>query len=128
MPLSPTRSSRPPETPVLIYDGNCPFCTAMARWIERRSRTPLQLLEFSEVEGTGLLTRLTEDEVESAAHFVTTRGIEYHGGQAVTRALRLVRFGGLAAVLDAPVFSLLRDGGYWVVEKSRPLLSKFIHP
>lgn len=96
--------------------------------MERHARVPLRLLTFDELDGTGLLTRLNWDEIEGAAHFVTPGGIEYHGGEAVTRSLRLVRFGRLASVLDAPGLRILRDVGYWLVATVRPLLSRFIHP
>lgn len=128
MPLKPTRASRPPDTHVLVYDGSCPFCTATAQWLQRHARSPLRLLTFDDLDGTGLLSRLNWDEIESAAHFITPTGIEYHGGEAVTRSLRLVRFGTLASVLDMLGLRLVRDGGYALVSTMRPLLSRFIHP
>ena len=85
-------------------------------------------MTFEEVEDSGLLTRLEPEEVESAAHFITPRGFEYHGGEAVTRSLRLVRFGWLTGVLDVAGVRFLRDIGYALVASSRPLLSRFIHP
>jgi len=128
MPLKPTRASRPPETHVLVYDANCPFCTAAASWLQRHARSPLRLLTFEEVEGTGLLTRLKQAEIEAAAHLITPQGIEYHGGEAMTRSLRLVRFGRVASVLDQPGLRYLRDGGYALVARLRPVLSRFVHP
>jgi predicted DCC family thiol-disulfide oxidoreductase YuxK len=128
MPLKPTRASRPPETHVLVYDAGCPFCTATASWLERHARVPMRLLAFEEVEESGLLTRLTQAEIDAAAHLVTPHGIEYHGGEAVTRALRLARFGWLVSVLDLPGLRYLRDGGYALIARLRPLLSRFVHP
>ena len=130
MPAKPTRASKPPDTHVLVYDGDCPFCTSTASWLQRHARLPLRLMTFDDIdiEGSGLLTRLSREEVESAAHFITPRGIEYHGGEAMTRSLRLVRFGGLAGVLDTAGVRFARDGGYALVTKMRPMLSRFIHP
>lgn len=128
MPLRPTRSAQPPTTHVLVYDGNCPFCTATSTWTRDHARQPIEIIPMADIEGTGMLTQLTHDELEATAHFITPTGIEYHGGEAITRSLRLVPFGRLAAILDLPGLTYLRDGGYLLVERSRPLLSKFIHP
>jgi predicted DCC family thiol-disulfide oxidoreductase YuxK len=128
MPLKPTRALQPPATHVLIYDAGCRFCTATAHWFQRHARKPVRLLAFEEIEGTDLLRRLERTEIESMVHFVTPAGIEYHGGEAMTRSLRLVRFGGLAGVLDLSGLRFLRDGGYALVTRLRPLLSRFIHP
>ena len=128
MPLKPTRASTRPDTHVLVYDGDCPFCTATATWLRSHARVPVRLLTFDDLDGTGLLTRLTDEELESTAHFITPAGIEYHGGEAVTRGLRLARFGRLAGILDAPGLRLLRDAGYALVARLRPLLSRWIHP
>ena len=128
MPLKPTRASRAPDTHVLVYDGECPFCTATAQWLQRHARAPLRLLTFNDIDGPDLLSRLTDEELEASAHFITPNGIEYHGGEAVTRSLRLVRFGWLASILDVPGVRLLRDAGYALVAKLRPIRSKFVHP
>ena len=121
-----TRASTAPGQYVLVYDGGCPFCTAVARWLEGRAHRPLRLLTFEEVGGTGLLTALTPPEIESAAHLVSPGGIEYHGGEAVTQALRLAPYGWLVAPLDWPLLALLRDGGYSLVSLARPWLSRFV--
>jgi predicted DCC family thiol-disulfide oxidoreductase YuxK len=113
---------------VLVYDGGCPFCIATARWLQRHAREPVRLVTFDEVGASGVLVGMGRDASEAAAHFVTPDGGEYHGGAAVTRALRLLRFGGVAAVLDLPVASLARDAGYAVVARLRPWLSRFVHP
>ncbi len=134
MYLRPTHASQPPETAVLVYDGGCPFCTVTAFWLQRHAREPMRLLTFDDVgdkasvEDTGLLTQLTRLEVEGSAHLITTDGIEYHGGESITRSLRLTRFGAVAAPLDLPILRYARDAAYTVITHLRPLLSRFIHP
>jgi len=107
----PTRAERPPARHTLIYDGACGFCTAAAKMIERQSRVQIDLLPFSEVEGSGMLASLTASQVESGAHLVTPEGVGYHDGEAA-RALRLTKLGWIGAPLNLPGFSLLRDVGY----------------
>jgi predicted DCC family thiol-disulfide oxidoreductase YuxK len=94
----------------------------MQRW----SRGRLQLLPFSKVHGSGLLVELDEAQIDSAAHLVTTKGLEYHGGAAATRALRQLPLGGIFAVLDLPGVSLLRDAIYAWVSANRGFLSRFL--
>lgn len=128
MYLRLTQASIAPPRPVLVYDEGCPFCTATAYWLQAHARERIDLLGFNEVPGTGLLTSLNDIEARDAAHFITPYGAEYHAGEAVTRALRLVPRGRAAAVLDAPGLSYLRDLSYALVARARPLLSRFIHP
>jgi predicted DCC family thiol-disulfide oxidoreductase YuxK len=122
----PTRAAISPPRPVLIYDDACRFCSSTSLLVERWSRGRLQLLPFSKVHGSGLLVELDRHQIESAAHLVTTRGIEYHGGAAATRALRLLPLAGVFAVLDLPGVSLLRDAVYAWVSANRGFLSRFV--
>ena len=112
---------------MLVYDGDCPFCTATALWLKRHARAPLRLIAFDDVDTSKLLTELSKAEIEASAHFVTPEGIEYHGGEAVTRSLRLVRFGWPAGVLDLPGLTLVRDAAYALVARMRPLLLRWIY-
>jgi predicted DCC family thiol-disulfide oxidoreductase YuxK len=124
---APTRSESPPQRYTLVYDDNCPFCIATSRALQRHARQPLELLPASRCEGVGMLTSLSQAEIESCAHFITPEGIEYHGGEAATRALRLLPAGMLFGLLDLPGLRWLRELGYDLVTRARPLLSRFIH-
>lgn len=116
----PTQSARPPGQPLLVYDGECGFCLATACWVQRRAGGSLALLTFEEAARRGgVLDALHEDEVRRSAHFITAEGVEYHGGAAVTRALRLGRGGRAAALLDVPPLSVARDALYAVVARQR---------
>jgi predicted DCC family thiol-disulfide oxidoreductase YuxK len=121
----PTRAAISPPRPILVYDDGCRFCTATSFILQRWSRGRLQLLPFSKVPGSGLLVELDQAQIESTAHLVTTKGLEYHGGAAATRALRQLPLGGMFAVLDLPGVSLLRDTGYAFVSANRSFLSRF---
>jgi hypothetical protein len=88
----------------------------------------LDLMPCADIAGTGMLTALSSAELESSAHFVTPEGVEYHAGEAATRSLRWLPGGWLFGVLDLPGLSSLRELGYNLVTRARPLLSRFIHP
>ncbi len=120
----PTRAAVPPAQPVLVYDGSCPFCTWVARFAQRHARLPLAVVPFQDVYGRGWLTALSEHEVAAMAHLVLPGGREYHGGESVTRTLRMLPGGALAGLLDLPLAWRLREAGYAVVSHARPLLAR----
>ena len=86
----------------------------------------LELLPFSSVPDSGVLAGLSDDDLRASAHPVLPDGREFHGGESITRALRLMPGGGLAGVLDLPGLSLLRDGGYRLVEMNRHRISRLM--
>lgn len=125
--LPPTRSARPPGRYVLVYDDGCAFCTAAARWVERKARLPLELMALSAVESaSGLLGSLTAEQLAASAHFITSAGREYHGGEAITRALRLWRWGWLVRPLDWPGVTVLRALGYQLTARNRGLIGRVL--
>jgi predicted DCC family thiol-disulfide oxidoreductase YuxK len=81
---------------------------------------------FSELGATGLLAELTNAQVRASAHFVTENGIEFHGGESVTQAMRLLPGGWLAGVLDLPGLSFLRDAVYRLVAMNRHRISRLM--
>ena len=124
----PTCSETPPERYTLIYDGGCAFCTETSRQIQQHARRPLDIMPFEKLDGSGMLVEMTPEEVRASVHFVTPKGIEYHGGEAATHALSLVPGGFVLRVLHLPGLNYVREFGYEVVTLLRPMLSRFIHP
>lgn len=118
----PARSSDENHAPVLVFDGDCGFCTSAARWAERGFRhgeraEPWQLLG-AEVLGT---FGLSVEDVQQAAWWVDIDGTRERGHRAAGRALRAGGgwrrgFGGL--VLTPPA-SWLSAGVYRLVVRWR---------
>ncbi|HMO97324.1 MAG TPA: DCC1-like thiol-disulfide oxidoreductase family protein, partial [Tepidiformaceae bacterium] len=99
------------------------------RWIGRRARRPLDLVGLSAYDvNDGYLGALTPAERGESAHLVTPRGVEYHGGEAITRALRLWRWGWLVRPLDWPGLSLFRAMGYRLVARNRGRIPGWLLP
>lgn len=70
---------------LLIFDGDCGFCTTSARWIERRLPegvrvAPWQILDLDEFA-------LTEHDVTTAAYWVDDAGRAHRGHLGIGRAL-----------------------------------------
>ena len=121
----PSRSRIAPGRHLLVYDDHCGLCLLIALGIQLRA-ADLALVGFSELAHEGVLESLDQDALVASAHYVTPAGVEYHGGEAVTRVLRLVPGGRAAACLDWPVLRGLREIGYRVIIWQRPRVSRLL--
>ncbi|MFI5531141.1 thiol-disulfide oxidoreductase DCC family protein [Kitasatospora sp. NPDC051853] len=121
--------------PVLVYDGDCGFCTSSAQFAERYLRAslssanweavPFQFADLAGLDalagGRGLVTR---ERAEREILWVTPVGDVYGGAQAAARLL--MRSGGawayLGAVLTlAPVRPLAAALYRWVADHRHSL-------
>lgn len=71
---------------VLIYDGDCGFCTQAAKWIEARLTTPIAVVPWQDISDLADLG-LTEADVSTAVYWVDAYGRAHRGHQAVGRVL-----------------------------------------
>jgi predicted DCC family thiol-disulfide oxidoreductase YuxK len=104
--------------PVLLYDGDCGFCTTSVRFIERRipTRAELRPYQFTDLDALGATPKRASAEV------LWVDGTRISGGaQAVARLL--IDAGGawrvLGALLRIPPFRWLAAGVYHVVTVNR---------
>lgn len=76
----------PAELPTFVYDGDCAFCTACARFIERRIPVRARVLpwQFADLAALGL----TVEQCEQAVQWVGTDGTVTAGPDAIARLLR----------------------------------------
>ncbi len=111
-----------PRTGVLVFDGDCGFCTSAARWAERRFRRgeraePWQLLGEERLASFGL----SAQDVEQAAWWVDGAGTRERGHRAAGRALQAA--GGWRRVVGVfvltPPTSWISAGAYRVVVRWR---------
>ena len=109
--------------PVLLYDGDCSFCTAWARWVAARGRmrsVAWQSLADDELTELGL----TEDDVRAAAWWIDERGGRSGAHLAIARALAAGRgwSAALGRVLLVPPFRWVAAAGYPLVARWRDRL------
>jgi NADH dehydrogenase len=107
---------------ILVYDGDCGFCTTAARWAARKFRHG-ERAEAWQFLGEGLLEQhgLSLENVQEAAWWVDGRGLRERGHRAVGRAL--LAGGGVRRMVGwfvlTPPPSWFAAGVYWVVGRWR---------
>ncbi|GAO10750.1 thiol-disulfide oxidoreductase DCC family protein [Streptomyces lydicamycinicus] len=107
------------QQPVLVYDGDCAFCTSSVRFAERRLRprcaaTPWQFTDLTEL---GISRRRAEHEVL----WVTPTGAVHGGAQAVAKLLLSAPRGWpvVGALLTLPPLRWAAHGVYRLIARNR---------
>lgn len=101
---------------MLIFDGDCGFCTASARWIKERGApvAAWQALDLGECP-------VTAAEFDEAAWWIDGSGVGHRGHRAVGHALKAA--GGvwrpIGAMLLNPPVSWLAGPVYALVARNR---------
>ncbi|GAA4834529.1 thiol-disulfide oxidoreductase DCC family protein [Saccharopolyspora rosea] len=102
------------DLPVLIYDGDCGFCTRSARWAER---LPVRMRVLAWQEADLAAYRTTEDRARHEVLWVAPSGRVFGGAAAVAELLKRCRlpWRPLGWLLSAPVVRTAADLVYrWV--------------
>ena len=114
----------PPQLPLLVFDGDCGFCTSAAAWISARwpaegpFAVPWQRLGDRGLSALGL----TEQQVRDAAYWVDERGVPSAGALAVARAMAASDHKSVKLVgrsLSKPPLEWVAKPGYALVSKYR---------
>jgi len=111
------------KTPLLVYDGDCSFCSSSARWIAARWQGPEQAVAWQRLSADQLeRLGLTLDDVRCAAWWVDGGGRTSRGHVAIARALRAAPGwpSVVGRVLLVPPFRWLAAGAY-------PLIARWRH-
>ncbi|WP_328381600.1 DUF393 domain-containing protein [Streptomyces sp. NBC_00400] len=105
--------------PVLVYDGDCAFCTSSVRFAKRRLRprceaTPWQ---FTDLARLGIAQQRAEHEVL----WVTPAGSVHGGAQAVAKLLMSAGGGWpvVGALLTLPPVRWAAQGVYRIIARNR---------
>ncbi|MCU7821518.1 thiol-disulfide oxidoreductase DCC family protein [Kitasatospora sp. DSM 101779] len=121
--------------PLLVFDGDCAFCTSCVTWAERYPRAslssggwqavPYQFADLAALDaGAGGRGLVTEERADREVLWITPGGRVYGGAQAVARLL--MRSGGAwayaGAVLALPPVRPLAAAVYRWVSRNRHLM------
>jgi predicted DCC family thiol-disulfide oxidoreductase YuxK len=109
-------------TALLIYDGDCGFCTSAARWSAQGWHGQERAVSFQELGAVGLeALGLSVAQAEQAAWWVDESGSLFRGHRAIGASL--VASGGRRAMvghaISTPPLSWVAAVGYRVVVRYR---------
>ncbi|HEX8550998.1 MAG TPA: DUF393 domain-containing protein [Abditibacteriaceae bacterium] len=106
---------------VLIYDGDCAFCTRSANLMQRLAGKRLKITP-SQAEGAlQLHPNLTQEGAAQRVYLVSGKRL-FGGAEAVARVLALRRWGGIALIYYFPPLRPLLDAIYDLVARNRQKL------
>ncbi|MFG2094195.1 thiol-disulfide oxidoreductase DCC family protein [Streptomyces sp. NPDC048612] len=105
--------------PVLVYDGDCAFCTSSVRFAQRwlRPRCAATPWQFADLAELGVSRRRAEHEVL----WVTPAGAVHGGAQAVAKLLLSAPCGWpvVGALLTLPPVRWIAHGVYRLIARNR---------
>lgn len=108
--------------PVLVYDGDCRFCTTSVTLLERMLRLDCSITpwQFADLASLGSTQRRAEYELL----WITPTGAVYGGAQAVAKLLLRAGRGWavLGALLTLPPMRWVAHGAYRTVANHRDRL------
>lgn len=105
--------------PILIFDGDCGFCTTAAKFAERHSSSPLEIVpwQFANLDALNLTSEQTQKRV-----YLAVNGKNYAGHKCLAKYLLLQRnylWQAAGALMLVWPLSWLAAGGYWLVARYR---------
>ena len=105
---------------VLVFDGDCAFCSSIARWAQRRlpkgaGTVPWQYVDDPSEYG------LTTEEIREAAYWIDERGRAYRGHEAAAATLREIGGGWsvVAGAMELPGVRDLASIAYELISRNR---------
>ena len=78
--------SPPVSAGILIYDGDCGFCTATARWVELRLSDDYRVVPSQQADLGAL--GLTDEDVARSAWWIGPDGVRWGEHRSIAGALR----------------------------------------
>lgn len=112
------------RTPVLVYDGDCAFCSRYVRWLQR-GRHPIRVTSFQESWPQLDEIGLTIDDVQRSAWWLDGEA-KASGASAISSAL--IAVGGVRAAAGRLIGSRLlkpvSERVYAVVARNRHQLAR----
>lgn len=105
--------------PVLVFDGECGFCTACIEWLAPRLERRTRFLPWQEIDLGAF--GLTEADARRSVWWIEPSGERYHSAAAVAHALISCRsfWRRLGVLLLAPGARTLAALGYRAVARIR---------
>src|ERR1039457_3191995 len=81
------RAATPPPKPLLVFDGDCNFCTL---WIRRWQQMTGDAVDYLPSQAASVATQfpgVPREQFNTAVQLIETDGADYSGAEAVFRTL-----------------------------------------
>src|ERR1035441_3960396 len=119
------RVAAPPPKPLLVFDGDCNFCTL---WIRRWWKTTGDAVDYLPAQDASVAAQFPEiprQQFDTAVQLVETDGAVYSGAEAVFRTLAHDpnRQWPLRAYEKSPRIANLTERAYRLVAENRTFFS-----
>ena len=119
------RTAQPPPKPLMVYDGDCNFCT---RWILRWRQITGEAVDYLPSQDPRVADQFPDiprKHFEEAVQLIETDGAVYSGAEAVFRCLAKnpKRQWGLRAYQRSPAFARFTGWAYRLVADHRMFFS-----
>jgi lipase maturation factor 1 len=123
---SDIRVATPPPKPLLVFDGDCNFCTL---WVRRWQQMTGDLVDYLPSQAAGIAAQFPEippERFQSSVQLVETDGTVYSGAEAVFRTLAKnpERQWPLDAFENSPALARITEGAYGFVAGHRTFFSR----
>ena len=124
----------PPQRPLLLFDGGCPFCRAAARLVARLDRAGrLAMLDRDDEAAAPYVARIPERDVQQSWQLIEPSGLRLmHGPAAIRlleylpatgwlgRALRRLRLTASATAVNRLLGRIRKPLGRFFPDQERP--------
>lgn len=105
--------------PVLVFDGDCGFCTSVARHFERRSRTRITIVPWqrADLSNLGLTPQMAAEQV-----YLVSDGSHFAGAECFAELMKIQGdwfHSGVSRSIRAPGLRRAFAWGYRVVALNR---------
>jgi len=116
----------PPPKPLMVYDGDCNFCTL---WVRRWQQMTGDRVDYLPAQDPGIPTRFPEiphEQFDTAVQLIETDGAVYSGAEAVFRTLAHgpKHRWALRTYGNSPFFAGITEWAYRLVAQNRTLFSR----
>ncbi|HUA39807.1 MAG TPA: lipase maturation factor family protein [Candidatus Sulfopaludibacter sp.] len=120
------RVATPPPKPLMVYDGDCNFCTL---WIRRWQQTTGVSVDYLPAQDPSITARFREiprEHFNTAVQLIESDGAVYSGADAVFRTLAHSpnRQWLLRTYKNSPAFANLTEWAYGLVARNRTFFSR----
>ena len=119
----------PPATPLLVFDGDCNFCTLWVRRWQQMTGDCVDYLPAQDPRIAAQFPEIPSHQFDTAVVLIETDGLVYSGAEAIFRtwAHNPKRQWPLRGYEKSPPLARLTELAYRLVSENRPLFSRLTH-